>query len=45
MMIRAVPDGNERDKDATLTIMYVVDMGAGVVKPGLGNYFSPERNG
>lgn len=44
MMIRAVPDGDEHDKDIALAIRYAVDNGAQVVSMSFGKEFSPEKN-
>jgi cell wall-associated protease len=43
MGIRAVPDGDERDKDVALAIRYAVDNGAQVVNMSFGKYFSPGK--
>lgn len=43
MMIRAVPDGDEHDKDIALAIRYAVDNGAKVVNMSFGKYFSPQK--
>ncbi len=43
MTIRAVPDGDERDKDVALAIRYAVDNGAKVVNMSFGKSFSPYR--
>jgi len=43
MMIRAVPDGDEYDKDIALGIFYAVDHGAKVINMSFGKYFSPEK--
>jgi len=43
MMIRAVPDGDEHDKDIALAIRYAVDNGAQVVNMSFGKAFSPEK--
>ncbi len=43
MMIRAVPDGDEHDKDIALAIRYAVDNGAKVVNMSFGKEFSPEK--
>src|SRR5262249_46523679 len=43
MMIRAVPDGDEHDKDIALAIRYAVDNGAQVVNMSFGKGFSPEK--
>jgi cell wall-associated protease len=44
MMIRAVPDGDEHDKDIALAIRYAVDNGAKVINMSFGKGFSPEKN-
>ncbi len=41
MAIRAVPDGDEYDKDIALGIRYAVDNGAKVINTSFGKYFSP----
>ena len=41
MSIRAVPDGDERDKDVALAIRYAVDNGAKVINMSFGKSFSP----
>lgn len=43
MMIRAVPDGDEYDKDIALAIKYAVDNGASVINMSFGKSFSPEK--
>jgi subtilisin family serine protease len=43
MMIRAVPDGDERDKDIANAIKYAVDHGARVINMSFGKGFSPEK--
>ncbi|MEP6466814.1 MAG: S8 family peptidase [Parafilimonas sp.] len=43
MMIRAVPDGDEYDKDIALAIRYAVDNGAKVINMSFGKSFSPEK--
>jgi subtilisin family serine protease len=43
MMIRAVPDGDEHDKDIALAIRYAVDNGARVINMSFGKSFSPEK--
>ena len=43
MMIRAVPDGDEHDKDIALAIRYAVDNGAKVISMSFGKDFSPEK--
>lgn len=44
MMLRAVPDGDEHDKDIALAIRYAVDNGAQIVSMSFGKDFSPEKN-
>jgi cell wall-associated protease len=43
MAIRAVPDGDERDKDVALAIHYAVDNGARVINMSFGKYLSPGK--
>lgn len=43
MTIRAVPDGDEHDKDIALAIRYAVDNGARVINMSFGKSFSPEK--
>jgi subtilisin family serine protease len=43
MAVRAVPDGDEHDKDVALAIRYAVDNGARVINMSFGKYFSPEK--
>ncbi len=40
MAVRAVPDGDEYDKDVALAIRYAVDNGAKVINGSFGKYFS-----
>ncbi len=40
MAIRAVPDGDEYDKDIALAIRYAVDNGAKVINTSFGKYYS-----
>ena len=40
MVVRAVPDGDERDKDIALALRYAVDNGAKVINTSFGKYFS-----
>lgn len=41
MSIRAVPNGDEYDKDIALGIRYAVDNGAKIINGSFGKYFSP----
>ncbi len=43
MMVRAVPDGDEHDKDIALAIRYAVDNGARIISMSFGKDFSPEK--
>jgi len=43
MMVRAVPDGDEYDKDIALAIRYAVDNGAKVINMSFGKSFSPQK--
>jgi len=43
MALRAVPDGDEYDKDIALAIRYAVDNGAKVINGSFGKYYSPHR--
>jgi subtilisin family serine protease len=43
MMVRAVPDGDEHDKDIALAIRYAVDNGAQVINMSFGKSYSPEK--
>ncbi len=43
MMIRAVPNGDEHDKDISLAIRYAVDNGARVINMSFGKSFSPQK--
>jgi len=40
MVLRVVPDGDERDKDVALAIRYAVDNGANIINMSFGKYFS-----
>ncbi len=44
MMVRAVPDGDEHDKDIANAIRYAVDNGAEIISMSFGKDFSPEKN-
>lgn len=44
MMVRAVPDGDEHDKDIANAIRYAVDNGAEVISMSFGKSYSPEKN-
>lgn len=44
MSVRAVPDGDERDKDVALAIRYAVDNGAKVINMSFGKSYSPYRH-
>ncbi len=43
MTLRAVPDGDEYDKDIALAIRYAVDNGAKVINGSFGKSFSPHK--
>ena len=43
MTLRAVPDGDEHDKDIALAIRYAVDNGAKIINMSFGKSFSPEK--
>ena len=42
MVLRAVPDGDEYDKDIALSIRYAVDNGATILNTSFGKYYSPQ---
>ncbi|MCO6498464.1 MAG: S8 family peptidase [Chitinophagaceae bacterium] len=44
MMLRAVPDGDEHDKDIALAIRYAVDNGAKIISMSFGKSFSPQKS-
>ncbi len=44
MAVRAVPNGDEYDKDIALGIRYAVDNGAKVINGSFGKYFSPHKD-
>jgi cell wall-associated protease len=43
MPVRAVPNGDERDKDIANAIIYAVDNGAKIINMSFGKSFSPEK--
>ncbi len=43
MGVRAVPDGDERDKDVANAIRYAVDNGAQIINMSFGKDYSPQR--
>ncbi len=43
MVVRTVPDGDERDKDVANAIRYAVDNGANVINMSFGKGFSPGK--
>ncbi|AHG87810.1 peptidase S8 and S53 subtilisin kexin sedolisin [Gemmatirosa kalamazoonensis] len=44
MMVRAVPDGDERDKDIANAIRYAVDHGAQIINMSFGKGWSPQKS-
>jgi len=44
MILRAVPQGDERDKDIALAIRYAVDNGANIINMSFGKDFSPQKS-
>lgn len=44
MTVRAVPDGDEYDKDVALAIRYAVDNGATILNTSFGKYYSPNAD-
>jgi len=44
MIVRAVPNGDERDKDVANAIRYAVDNGAHIINMSFGKSFSPEKS-
>ena len=44
MPVRAVPDGDEYDKDIALAFKYAVDNGAKVINTSFGKYYSPHKD-
>ena len=43
MVLRAVPNGDERDKDIANSIIYAVDNGAKIINMSFGKYYSPHK--
>ncbi len=43
MSVRAVPDGDERDKDVANAIRYAVDNGAQIISMSFGKDYSPQK--
>ncbi|MFK8139018.1 MAG: S8 family serine peptidase [Bdellovibrionales bacterium] len=43
MALRAVPNGDERDKDIALAIRYAADNGANIINMSFGKDFSPDK--
>lgn len=43
MVLRIVPDGDERDKDVALAIRYAVENGANIINMSFGKAFSPQK--
>ena len=43
MAVRAVPDGDERDKDVANAIRYAVDNGAHIINMSFGKSYSPDK--
>lgn len=43
MVVRAVPDGDERDKDVANAIYYAVDNGARIINMSFGKDYSPQK--
>ncbi len=44
MVLRAVPDGDERDKDVANAIRYAVDNGAHIINMSFGKGYSPQKH-
>ncbi|MDD5571036.1 MAG: S8 family serine peptidase, partial [Bacteroidales bacterium] len=43
MVLRAVPNGDERDKDIANAIRYAADNGAKIINMSFGKYYSPDK--
>lgn len=43
MIVRAVPDGDERDKDIANAIRYAVENGANIINMSFGKAYSPQK--
>jgi len=43
MVLRAVPNGDERDKDIANSIVYAVDNGAKIINMSFGKYYTPHK--
>ncbi|MGB0777507.1 MAG: S8 family peptidase [Flavobacteriaceae bacterium] len=43
LSVRAVPDGDERDKDVAMAFRYAVDNGAKVINTSFGKAYSPDK--
>ncbi len=43
MTLRAVPDGDERDKDIAAAVRYAVDHGAHIINMSFGKAYSPQK--
>ena len=43
MVLRAVPNGDERDKDIANSIRYAVNNGASIINMSFGKYFTPNK--
>jgi subtilisin family serine protease len=44
MILRTVPDGDERDKDVALAIKYAVENGADIINMSFGKAISPQKS-
>jgi len=44
MALRAVPNGDERDKDIALAVRYAVDNGANIINMSFGKRYSPSKD-